>query len=680
MLGLRDTLKLRLSVYISLSILFVGVLASFSIIYGHWKDKENKFLYHAPDVLGELSLNASDQLIRRDNITLFKSIEAKIKSDAGSEAPVEFIEVLNRDGSIAASVEAGISPESGAVRNQHRIPALNARREETWVTRLNNGGRFIDSTLPLVIDGVRIGTMRAGLSDTSIRHYMKNAVKGAIGFVMAACVLGIVIGGRIAGWVSRPINALVKGAEEFSKGNLEYRLLVRSPKELEVLSKSMGDMAMNLKDKIESLDGAKKEFESVSKELSRAYRQSKLNAERLQETNEWVTDMAFRLEETNKFLQAEKKQTETIINSIRDGLVALDRDNRIIMLNPEAEDIFDAKLSQVKDLPVQVLLDRLLDKVEDPEALIKKYREALASPQTDSSLTIVMIKPFRKVLKRMSSVIRDENGGLAGRIVILRDITREKEVDDMKSNFISTVSHELRTPLTSIKGALNLLMEGGLDEPEMSKEFLKIADQNTDRLVSLITNLLDLSRIEEGGVKAVLKAMRLDTAVAAALNATEILAKQAGVSLDWKNESGSLEILGDSEKIEQVAVNLISNAVKFSEPGGRVTVTTKEAESDVKLEIEDQGEGIPKDKLSRIFEKFYQVDMSATRKRGGTGLGLAISQAIVNEHGGRIWAESPVTPDKKGSRFIVLLPKMKTRSEGPEMNGETAAIGSAEPN
>ncbi|HEX9861385.1 MAG TPA: ATP-binding protein, partial [Nitrospirota bacterium] len=364
-----------------------------------------------------------------------------------------------------------------------------------------------------------------------------------------------------------------------------------------------------------------------------------------------------RMDNANTQLKAEMNQTETIVHSIKDGLVALDKDETILLMNPVAEEIFDVRGEEVKGRNVQVLVDRLVEKVDEPEVFLRKFMAASSSPESESMFNITLARPFRKVLRRMSSAIRDESGAVTGRVVVLSDITREKEVDNMKSNFVSIVSHELRTPLTSIKGALALLLDGQMDDPDTRREFLSIADQNTDRLMSLISGLLDLSRMESGMVR--LNVARLDMAglITSLVRSAELFAGRRGITIETRFSGGKQEVFGDRGQLGQVITNLLDNAVKFSPDGGRVVVRTDAAEDEFTITVEDEGPGIPADKLEKVFERFYQVDMSATRVMGGTGLGLAICRAIISEHAGKIRAESPARPGVGGARIVVKLPK-----------------------
>ncbi|MBI5694172.1 MAG: HAMP domain-containing protein [Nitrospirae bacterium] len=387
----------------------------------------------------------------------------------------------------------------------------------------------------------------------------------ALAAALAAFLLGILAAGRIAGWVSRPIAELVRGTAEFSAGNLGHRVEAGSPGEMAALAAGFNEMAASLQEKIESLDASRKEAEGLTARLTESAEESRQTARSLQHMNEWVTDMAFRLEEANQELKAGKVQTDTIVHSIRDGILALDASERVILMNPEAEEIFGVREEQARGEHVRTLVDKLSERVEDSGEFLKKYMAVSSSPETETSFVVTLVRPYRRVLRRLSSAIRDESGGMKGRVVTFKDITKEREVDEMKTNFVSTVSHELRTPLTSIKGAINLLMESEIEDAETRREFLKIAEQNTDRLINLITNLLDLSRMEEGGGHIRFTRIDLNQLARGVVKSTSVIARQSGVSVEVSCPDGPLTVLGDREKLEQVVTNL-AQGTRLSSP------------------------------------------------------------------------------------------------------------------
>lgn len=250
--------------------------------------------------------------------------------------------------------------------------------------------------------------------------------------------------------------------------------------------------------------------------------------------------------------------------------------------------------------------------------------------------------------------------GKEGFSVIARDVTNEKMIDRMKSDFVSNVSHELRTPLTSIKGAVELLLTGA-EGPisDSQKEFLTIVKNNSVRLIKLISDLLDLSKIESGKIEMEINRARLGKIITDAITEIKMLSVNKGIDLVFRNGENPAEILCDENRIRQVLINLMGNAIKFTPQGGTITVTLEETEEWLKTNVTDTGTGIAKENFSKLFEKFQQLDSSSTRPAGGTGLGLAISKSIVEAHKGKVWLESKLG---QGSTFSFTLPKMKKDS------------------
>jgi len=255
-----------------------------------------------------------------------------------------------------------------------------------------------------------------------------------------------------------------------------------------------------------------------------------------------------------------------------------------------------------------------------------------------------------------NSNVRIEDGAAVAIRTIMRDVTKQREVDRLKDEFVSVVSHELRTPLTSIRGSLGLLGGGLLGAvPERAQRMLDLAVANTDRLVRLINDILDVERIESGQAPMVKRRVDLAELTAQTVESVRPLADRAGVDLTLETEP--LEANADPDRIVQAITNLVGNAIKFSEPGGTVQVLLARTGNDAHLRVIDGGRGIPADRLESIFERFQQVDATDAREKGGTGLGLAICRTIVQQHDGRVWAESEAG---QGSTFHVRLPLLET--------------------
>ncbi len=242
--------------------------------------------------------------------------------------------------------------------------------------------------------------------------------------------------------------------------------------------------------------------------------------------------------------------------------------------------------------------------------------------------------------------------GLKAVVINARDVTERLELERLKDEFVSVVSHELRTPLTSIRGALGLLASGKIgDFPDKAQRMLEIAVNNSDRLVRLINDILDLERMESGRVSMHKRAVAIGDVMLQAADLMRAMAEKSNVRLDV--HPVELELHADPDRMMQTFSNLLSNAIKFSPEGGTVRFTGEVKPNSVIVAVQDEGRGIPAEKLQSIFERFQQVDVSDSREKGGTGLGLAIVRMIVEQHGGKIWAESVLG---QGSTFLVELP------------------------
>ncbi|XZO01251.1 MAG: ATP-binding protein [Microcoleus sp.] len=248
--------------------------------------------------------------------------------------------------------------------------------------------------------------------------------------------------------------------------------------------------------------------------------------------------------------------------------------------------------------------------------------------------------------------IISEEGQLIGHVGTAIDITESQEIDKMKNEFISIVSHELRTPLTSIRGSLGLLAAGVLkNQPETAQQMLEIAKNDTERLVRLVNDILDLERLDSSQVTLNKQWYDVADLIEESVKSVQALADESKINLSILSKSAQIWV--ERDRIVQMLVNLLSNAIKFSPALSTVTVSVEDWGDRVLCQVKDSGRGIPADKLENIFGRFQQVDASDSRQKGGTGLGLAICRSIVQQHGGRIWAESLVG---EGSSFYFTLP------------------------
>jgi PAS domain S-box-containing protein len=348
-----------------------------------------------------------------------------------------------------------------------------------------------------------------------------------------------------------------------------------------------------------------------------------------------------------------RRQNELILNSAGEGICRVAPDGRCTFANPTAARMVGWEVDELVGGDFHAIAHHTR-----PDG--SPYREGecpVSLALKDGNTRCVSDDVFwRKdgssfAVEYVCTPIR-EHDHVAGAVVTFRDITERRSIDQMKDEFISVVGHELRTPLTSIRGALGLLASGHLGQlPAKSQRMLEVAVANTDRLVRLINDILDIERMESGQVSLRKQPCKALDLIEQALEVMRPLADKAGVTLLASSEPVCVE--ADPDGILQTLTNLLSNAIKFSRSCGTVSLTAWQQEGEVRFQVMDQGRGIPPQKIESIFGRFQQVDASDSRQRGGTGLGLAICRSIVQQHGGRIWAESQVGV---GSTFFFTLP------------------------
>ncbi|MGH9804961.1 MAG: sensor histidine kinase [Candidatus Acidiferrales bacterium] len=332
---------------------------------------------------------------------------------------------------------------------------------------------------------------------------------------------------------------------------------------------------------------------------------------------------------------------------------ALDTEGRLFFLNRALADLLHVAPEAVQGKGIPELVDLMSTGLADPASYRVRLEVLAADAEKSSIAQWDFNTDVRLTFKELSQPIRLSDGSLLGRLFLYLDITRERELDQTKSEFISIASHELRTPMTSIKGSLDLLLGGFAgDVNEETRELLVIAHSGCERLIRLINDILDLSKIEAGKMQLRLQRMTLVDSVQRSVRTIKSYADSLNVKLEVEAAEPLPDILGDKDRLDQVVTNLLGNAIKFSPPEGTVTVALAAVPEGVQCRVMDTGPGIPADQVVRIFDKFHQV-AGPSKKKGGTGLGLTIARALVVEHNGRIWAESQVG---RGSHFNFIIP------------------------
>jgi PAS domain S-box-containing protein len=354
------------------------------------------------------------------------------------------------------------------------------------------------------------------------------------------------------------------------------------------------------------------------------------------------------LKASSHYLVIEKNKSEAIISCMPEGIIVTDTDNRLILANSRAEEIFNFSSDKLQG---KILLEYITNeelsthlKEDFSEESSRLQREVVIPDSEGKERTYALISSFMKYPHDL---------GHLGVITVIRDVTQDRELDELREGFLRTVTHELRTPLTSIIGFIELVQSTGDPLPDQKQKWLNIALNESSNLKEMIDDLLDLSQLKAGRVKITLSTIRVENLLKQLVHIFEPLAKHKNLDLQLDDVSSTLEIRVDLSKIRRVLVNLLSNAFKFTQEG-HVKIGCEEKASSVVFFVSDTGIGLKEDETRIIFEKFRQIDYSSTRQYEGIGLGLSIVKQLVEIHGGEVWVDSVFG---QGTTFFVKLPK-----------------------
>ena len=358
-----------------------------------------------------------------------------------------------------------------------------------------------------------------------------------------------------------------------------------------------------------------------------------------------LNDLSEVIRLTQENLEQESKRLHSILSYMTDGVLATNRRGQITMINDMAKRQLGVESDDALNQNILELL-----KIEDEyelRDLITQSPELMIYSQNVNGEYISLRVRF--------ALIRRESGFISGLVAVLHDTTEQEKEERERRLFVSNVSHELRTPLTSVKSYLEALDEGALYEP-VAPDFIKVSLDETNRMMRMVTDLLHLSRIDNATSHLDVELINFTAFITFILNRFDKIRaqdqeKKYELVRDYPITSVWIEI--DTDKMTQVIDNILNNAIKYSPDGGKITVSMKTTDDQMILSISDQGLGIPKEDLPKIFDRFYRVDKARSRAQGGTGLGLAIAKEIIKQHNGFIWAKSEYG---KGSTFTIVLP------------------------
>lgn len=338
-----------------------------------------------------------------------------------------------------------------------------------------------------------------------------------------------------------------------------------------------------------------------------------------------------------------RAQQQAVFNSMVEGVLVLDESNKVQLVNRSLEKLF----SLAADVRGQTIIEAF--RLPELADLVKRLRQECSM----QSYTLELPGMEERWVEVNAAAVLDRDGIQRGAILVFHDLTRIKQLERTRQEFVANVSHELRTPLSLIKGFVETLLEGAKNDPEKATRFLQTIEKHTDRLTFLIEDLLTISRLESGQIIMNLHPVDLHEETQRVAEDLKSRADEKQVTFDNQVPEG-LRAHADADRLQQVLFNLIENAIKYGRPSGRVLIGGSAiADGKVELWVRDDGPGIPAEARERVFERFYRVDRARSRETGGTGLGLSIVKHIVQAHGGEVWLKSELG---EGTTFHFTLP------------------------
>ncbi|AZB41102.1 cell wall metabolism sensor histidine kinase WalK [Bacillus sp. FJAT-42376] len=408
-----------------------------------------------------------------------------------------------------------------------------------------------------------------------------------------ALIITALVGIFLARTITRPLSDMRKQALELAKGNFGRKVRIYSNDEI-------GQLALN--------------FNHLTEELEEAHSQT----------------------------EGERKKLASVIANMTDGVIATNRKGEIILVNDPAVQLLNVSRETAYSMTITSLLD--IEEEVEFDQLIESQEPLLLDFSSDDKPLILRVN--------FSVLVKEHGGFIEGLIAIIYDVTEQEKIDEERREFVANVSHELRTPLTTMRSYLDALAEGAWEDKEIAPQFLQVTQTETERMIRLVNDLLNLSKMDSRDYRIKPDWINFTVFFNKIIDRFE-MTKSQNVTFKREIPKEDLYVDIDTDKITQVLDNIISNALKYSPEGGKITFKIKVMEEELIISIKDEGVGIPKDSVKKIFDRFYRVDKARTRKLGGTGLGLAIAKEMVQAHSGDIWAESK---ERRGTTIYFTLP------------------------
>ncbi len=449
-------------------------------------------------------------------------------------------------------------------------------------------------TVPLIKNSEIAGSVRLAMPLAGVQKMFVGIKGGLIFIILFVLVLSFILSTFFALKIAKPVNKIISVARQYSLGNFSHRVYHSANDEIGELAVTLNKMARDIEDKVLAIS-------------------------------------------------SQGQQLMAVFNSMIEGVILTDKSGIIISINQAVENIFNVTRQEAEG-------KLFLEAIRNNE-IAEVIRNILDKGRFFSK-EITLHFPVQRIFEVNATPIF-KNASVNGALVVIHDITEIRRLETVRRDFVANVSHELKTPLTSIKGFVETLLEGALEDKENNRNFLKIIQSHADRLDVLVNDLLSLSQLESKGIEINKTAFNLKPQIDDILKGFKAQLKVRELTLQ-NNIAESLRLNADKEKIHQVLVNLIDNAIKFNKEKGFIKIDSEEEDGLIKVIVEDSGMGIPPKDIPRIFERFYRVDKARSRELGGTGLGLSIVKHIIELHGGNAGLEST---EGLGSKFWFTLPK-----------------------
>ncbi len=458
------------------------------------------------------------------------------------------------------------------------------------------GKRMMYVALPISEQERTLAVVRTSIPAVAMDENLRHIYSEVALSVVIITVLAAGVSWAISRTISRPIDQMKETAQKFASGQLDLRLPNPPQTELAELAEALNEMARQLRDRINTITGQRNELEAI-------------------------------------------------LSSMIEGVVAVDAGGHIVSINKAAAEFFGTDPDQAQGRNIEEVI-RNTD--------FQEFIRGMLNEESPSQTDITLAGPQERIVRLDGASLTDSKGDRGGAVVVISDMTRMRRLEQVRRDFVANVSHELRTPITSIKGFVETLLEGAFRRPDEAERFLKIIAKHSDRLNAIVEDLLSLSSLEEETQKRKItfEKTSIKPVLDSVVEMSTIKAEQKNIALELDCDP-QIEAKINTILLEQALLNLIDNAIKYSEPGKQVRIKAHKADAMITISVHDSGCGIARIHQDRIFERFYVVDKSRSRKLGGTGLGLAIVKHIAEVHGGHVTVESSLGA---GSTFTIHLP------------------------